>query len=797
MQRILLQSANVNLSLFRKLTLSIFLMFIVTYSYAQPTVLGTELVNGSYSRTDLVAIRNFKQVRLQTSSSAASGARNWEFASGTAAATVYNPVWRPYSGGEVLSLNNFIPGDFNNGARYNTGGGSSGLLPAITSGNYYTFNVSNNALADNTMQLLETAFNPIVVSTVTHLAGTAGARTVTITMAAAPNGSEFIYVRYSTDAFATSTIVLATGATTAWTATIPAQSAAVIFYVYTSNKTKIQIDNDVTTRGQAVHDMSTLNLNNFGGSNYSYNGNITTHTAGAWNNGLPAVNIDATIAGAFTTDANFTAKSLTVNIGSTFAVGSGFNFTVANAITNNAGAAGFVVESNANLIQTGAVANTGNITVRRNTAMQRLAYTYWSSPVAAQQLLEFSPSTLAARFLTYAEATNLFTAVAAPGSTTFTPGVGYAIRAPNTFADAPATATAFTGTFVGVPNNGIINFTGTKTGAGHNLVGNPYPCAISTDTPTTGFFAQNTNVGTLYFWTKTSLAAAPGANYATQTTGGGVAAGAGGAAPNGTIQVGQGFFASLPTTAATITFNNGMKIGNNANQFFRNANTIEKHTIKLNLTTATNNYNQIAVVYMTGATSGVDNQIDGPTFGGGAGIPIMISSLINGENYAIQGRGLPFTVTDEVALGFKTDTAGNYTLSTASFDGMFAATQDFFLKDNLTGMTHNIKQAPYNFVSAVGTFNARFQLVYQNVLSISNPTLESSVVVYVKNDIINIKSNVVMTAVKIFDLRGRLVYEKSITNTNEIEINDLKTEHQVLLVQITADGKTATKKIIY
>ena len=478
---------------------------------------------------------------------------------------------------------------------------------------------------------------------------------------------------------------------------------------------------------------------------------------------------------------------------------SGKNLTLGGIVTVTAPAT-LTFESNSNLIQTAVGTNVGNITVKRNTAMQRLAYTFWGSPVAAQNLLAFSPlttTTPTSRFYTYSEPAGDFVSITTPGATNFIPGTGYSIRAPNTFLDAPTAAQAFTGTFTGVPNNGTITVTGTRTSAllGDNLVGNPYPCTIST----APFFAlpANANVGTLYFWTKSDLAATTGNNYASQTRLASTAAVAGGIAPNGTIQVGQGFFCNLPDAAATITFSNSMKVGNNADQFYRNANTTEKHIIKLNLTSPTANFNQIAVGYVTDGTSGVDAQIDGPTFNGGNNMQTMISSLINGSNYVIQGKGLPFSTTDEFALGFKTNAAGSYTLSTESFDGLFANGQDFFIKDNLTGTTHNIKQTPYNFVSAAGTFNARFQLVYQAVLSVSNPSIENGLVAFVKNDRINIKSTINMTEIKVYDLAGRLIYEKSKINTKDIELNDLKTEHQMLLIQITADGKTVTKKIIY
>ena len=149
------------------LLLMLSLIGYVPNCFAQPTVLGSQVVNGGYSTTNLVAVSGaLKQVRLQATSGAASGARNWEFATGTAAATVYTTNWRPNASGNTLSVNTYIPTTFANGAKYNTSsGGASGLLPAITSGNYYTFNVSNNSAADNVMQLLETSYAPVTGTT--------------------------------------------------------------------------------------------------------------------------------------------------------------------------------------------------------------------------------------------------------------------------------------------------------------------------------------------------------------------------------------------------------------------------------------------------------------------------------------------------------------------------------------------------------------------------------------------------------------------------------------------------------
>ena len=222
----------------------LFLSFICTaiVAVAQPTVLGTQVINGSYVAYDLSTVGAFKQIRLQATSSASSGGRNWEFATGTSGSANYSTNWRPYTGGNTLSANTFIPTSFSNGAKYNTSsGGASGLLPAITANNYYTFNVSNNSSADNVMALLETTFSPVTISAVTRTPSTpitCQAVTINVTASATPSSGEYVFVRYSTDAFTTSTLAIVSFSGTSGTATIPAQASGttVSYYVFSSNK---------------------------------------------------------------------------------------------------------------------------------------------------------------------------------------------------------------------------------------------------------------------------------------------------------------------------------------------------------------------------------------------------------------------------------------------------------------------------------------------------------------------------------------------------------------------------------
>ena len=525
----------------------------------------------------------------------------------------------------------------------------------------------------------------------------------------------------------------------------------------------------------------------------------TTWNGTSWSNTSgPTTSIDAIIDGNFSTTASgvtagFTAKTLTVNASRSFTINSGHNITVAGAITNNGT---ITIENNANLIQVNNVANTGSGTaiVKRNSAsIQLYDYTLWSSPVAGQDLRTFSNSTLVNRFYTYNSTTNQYNAVDFSSPVNFAPATGYLIRAPNTW--APTTPYTFNGVFTGVPNNGNISLSALASDKFYGA-GNPYPSTISADL----FLSENDTGGTLYFWRKNNNATTtPTTSYATYTLAGGVGTGtqnSGGSSsitPDGTIQVGQGFIVKTGASSTALNFTNAMRTSSNTSPFLRT--TEDRSRFWLNLTSITGAFCQTMVAYMPEATSGVDNAIDGRYFNDS---PIALTSIINNEEYTIQGRAMPFSTSDSVPLGFKTDAAGNYTIAIDHVDGLFSTGQALYLKDNLLNTVNNLSAGSYSFASAIGTFNSRFELVYQSTLAETNPTFTAnSVIAFNDNGDIRINSgSTIMELVRVYDLLGRLLVEKKQINSSETKLSTTAT-NQVLLLEITAaNGLKVTKKII-
>ena len=382
---------------------------------------------------------------------------------------------------------------------------------------------------------------------------------------------------------------------------------------------------------------------------------------GSWDNGVPTNTTTAIISANYTSSGDLNACSLTVNNNAVVIISSGDSVSLNGALIVSSGS--FTLNNNSNLIQTTDVANTGNINVKRNSApIKRLDYSLWSSPVNSQQLQAFSPLTLSNRFYNYNSTSNQYSVIASPSTTNFSVGAGYLIRVAN---NHTTWSSIWSGQFTGVPNNGPV--TVTVDNNTYNAVGNPYPSTIESD----AFINDNNIVEALYFWRKTNNTAM--SSYATYTLAGGTGTDPNAGdplalTPNGYIQVGQGFI--VKSTSTSINFTNSMRVTDNSNQFLR---TIEdRNRVWLDLSNATGFISQTMISYMDDATNDVDDGIDGKYFNDSQ---TALTSIINNNEFAIQGRPLPFDTSDVVALGFKVEVAGSYTISINHFDGLFEETE--------------------------------------------------------------------------------------------------------------------------
>lgn len=547
----------------------------------------------------------------------------------------------------------------------------------------------------------------------------------------------------------------------------------------------------------------------------------TTWNGTEWSNGIPDLATTIYMTGDYNSTADLYGCSLEVSNNAEVIIPDGTNVTLTREIKVLSGS--FTLKHNANLIQIeNDAVNIGNINVQRNSSLlYRLDYTLWSSPVTGVQMLaEFSPQTHSSRFYHYNTLTDEYDTVQ-PDETTFEAGKGVLIRMPNGNPEpgynAGATAIVYNAEFTGVPNNGEYSIPLSVEGNRNNAVGNPYPSPINVH----DFFDANQDVidsgAPLYFWRKKNNANA--SSYATLTKGAFVANEATGGndgednyggivweslfntllPSNWVINPGQGFFVRANETGGNVVFNNDMRRAVNNNQFFRQAGQEEEGSLSrywINFTNSTGNFAQTAVVYSNEATNGIDYGWDGRRLSVNE---FTVYSIAENESLAIQARA-PFTNQDVVKLGYYAVTDGTYTISLHRKDGLFEAGQAIYIKDNATGVQHNLHEGDYTFVSYAGIHNDRLEIIYQNeTLGTYNPQeAKTNVTAYKSGDeIIVTSAGSQITGIKVYDISGRKLHSVNNTNTEEVVIKNLQSAKQVLLLTIATTHGEVSKKIVF
>ena len=497
---------------------------------------------------------------------------------------------------------------------------------------------------------------------------------------------------------------------------------------------------------------------------------------------------------------NFYAHTVSINSGGVLTVNSNKTLNLTNEVTVNAGGS-LIFNNNSSLMQSNKNAvNSGNITYIRETSVRRYDYTYWSSPLTLGSnftLHSMSPNTLADKYTSY-DATGGSWAIHNGGGKTMIPGEGYSVRGPQNFDIVnPGIQTA---SFIGVPNNGDVLKTTVKDR--FNLLGNPYPSAISTTQLIT-----DTNIGTIYFWTHNTPPSNGGsgnkykyasADYASINLSGPLASGGDPTGPTGFIAAGQGFFAA-PTTNS-ITFTNSMRVGGSNDNFYKTAKTdgLERNRIWLNFTNAEGAFKQMLVGYIEGASNSWDQNYDAVGFNGNTYVDFY--SINENTPLSIQGRALPFENSDVIPLGYKTTIAGDFKISIDHVDGLFNS-QEVYLEDKKTGVIYDLKAGDYNFKTEIGTFKDRFTLRYTNkTLGTGDfENVKDGLLVSVKDKVIRITSSKEnIKDVTVFDITGKLIFNKKKVGSTELSISNLQAADQVLLVKVILENNAeVTRKVIF
>jgi hypothetical protein len=509
---------------------------------------------------------------------------------------------------------------------------------------------------------------------------------------------------------------------------------------------------------------------------------ITVYNNG-WTNGFPDINKNVQFSSDFNVTDLFEACSCQINNDVKVQVLSEAVLKLENGLDVE-GTGSLIFEDGSSLVQSNDInTNAGKITYNRSApGLKDYDYVYWSSPVSGGTVTEV----LQGCDKSYSYASGKWVTAG------MSPGEGFIVR----YKSNPIQKAVF----IGPPNNADISIAAQATGS--SLIGNPYPSAIDADL----FIAQNSaNISSaLYFW-KHGLGRQLNPNgtqydykydYATLNSSGGVGVG-------GTIPSGQAFFVE---GTGSFKFTNAMRIGvagSNGN-FLKQASTkkatkIEKNRVWLNLTNDTGEFRQLLVAYITGATNDFDKLYDGTSMNGGASVDFY--SFSNSKNLTIQGRGLPFDTTDQVPLGYKSTVSDTFAIGIDKVDGGLVG-QSIYIEDKTTNTVFDLTKGSYSFTTEIGTFNDRFVLRYTYSAKLGTEDFDAKgkgVIVSVRNRQIKINSfDQNLTSVKLYDLKGSLVYEKNKLNSKEYSIDTLASSTQFLVVKMRlGDGTWVSEKMIF
>ena len=552
----------------------------------------------------------------------------------------------------------------------------------------------------------------------------------------------------------------------------------------------------------------------------TYKAQTTTWNGSSWSNGRPNTSTDAIISADYSQSANLTVKNLTINSGTNFTLKSNFQVIVYGSVVNNGT---LIVESNASFVHrdnASTYSGSGTALVKREAKLKRNDYNYWSSPVANQNIYNFSIGTPARYFFKYKEKDDRFYANEITANSTFELGIGYAIRGKDSYTlETPTTETFL---FSGIPNNGTYSKVlqrSVGSDKGYNLIGNPYPSNLNLQSFAKSAPNRSSIVGKFWFWSNINQVTSQqgssyaGNNYATYVVNvGGIGPTyVSGSTeeislrPTGTARVAQGFMVQAKYNNAPIYFTNTMRATINGRSIFYNKNEEEDEPQEpeeivdrywLKLINPDNIANNILIAHIAEATYSYDEDYDAALYAMGND---TFYSAVGTNKLQIQARALPISDSDVIPLAYKTSKAGNCIIALNDKDGVFKdSNKAIYLKDKVTGTVTNLQEGYYTFNSEVLTApnDSRFEILYANSVLAADNTSTNQWVVYKQDTDWVVRGNDRIDGLDLYDASGKLVRSLAGNNTGEVRLSNVGLLKGLYVMKIKTGKGIVTKKLL-
>jgi hypothetical protein len=408
-------------------------------------------------------------------------------------------------------------------------------------------------------------------------------------------------------------------------------------------------------------------------------------------------------------------------------------------------------------------------------------------------------------------------------------------------------------TFVGKPNNGLIN---TNTVSKNQLLlsGNPYPSALDSN----AFIQDNLSVigsntsdatnGTLYFWehyssNNTHVLRNYQGGYAVRNLTGGIAPSSANVdfiskagtpsrgIPNRYIPVGQGFFISgrPSSTTSTVIFKNSQRAfvkenenetsnvlykgketkkeaWNNNNSDITPEDTIKR--IRLGFNSHNDYHKQLLLGFMNEkATDAIDYGYDGTSFDN---LPNDIYFLTNEMKLIIQGVGR-FDTKASYPIGVKADIEGTVKFMIDELEN-FGKNEKIFIYDSANESYNDIRDKSYEVIVPSGVSNNRFSLCFKlkkkkekdpkekDYIENSDPD-DVKIAHIQKKNVLEITNKPLITTVQkvtLYSMTGQSIANWEIENSMQenIQLPIKNLSSGVYIVKIQTSNGDLSKKII-
>jgi len=460
----------------------------------------------------------------------------------------------------------------------------------------------------------------------------------------------------------------------------------------------------------------------------------------------------------------------TIASGANVMVAPNGSLTINGTLTNSAGSAGLVIESDAT--GTGSlIHNTDNVpaTMQRyitgSTDLLSRYYHHVSIPLNnSVQSSQFSGSYL----FSFNQATQTWNQIT-QDNVSLNNNQGYMIFYPNT---------ETTYNFVGQLNNGaFVASTTTDAIDEYSLVPNPYPSAIDWDAAT-GWTKTNL-LDAIWIWNPVAQ------NYAAYGTQAGTNGGSRYIAP------GQAFFVKSSAASPLLSMNNNVRL-HNAQAFFNTP--INNQMLRVRA--EANGFSDEAIVrFHADASLNYEANLDVDKLRGNEAAPQLFTLASDMRELSI--NTVPFaTETFVMPLAFESGFEGEVVFSFSELNS-FEEGATIFLEDKTTGEMINLQeQQTYSFVHNQSNDPDRFNLHFFGVTGIDMPEAKSDYHIWSRDRKVYIsipELNGQQAQIEMFDVLGSRIFSSEGMMNSPSVVRTMNSG--VAIVRVTSQGRVYTTKL--